>query len=419
MTLRAHLHRWAWPHDGDPEQREAAHALVDICLALLLVNSIVLASYVAREGADHFRFFTSVTVVGVLLVCPVLLRTTGRVAWALPLVVGPCLVAATALASQAGGLQGPTTLFLVFAPMLVQLVFGDRPGLWVLGLSLASLVGLALHMGPRALGSEGRHAAVVVHLVVYLAATGALFAIVQWYRTRDRMHLQQLERQERLAALGTLAAGVAHEINNPLSVVVMSAELLRDESTDPEQRHLAKDVLASARQISFIVDQLQQTAGKTHRPLLAVPVEAVLADARKQVEARFALQTAVDVDLPKGLTVLGVRPALLQVFANLLVNAHHALDAQEDGRVRITHQQDRDWCILTVDDNGSGFPPALLNRLAEPFVTTRANRGGMGLGLFIVQARIREAGGSVRFGASPSGGARVELRLLLPNRTAT
>lgn len=419
MTLRARLHRWAWPSDDASEEREAAHALVDICLTLLLLSTTVLASYLAREGTDHFRFFITLSVVGVLLLCPVLLRATGRVAWALPLVVVPCLTAATALATQAGGLQAPTTLFLIFAPMLVQLVFGERPGRWVLVLCLASLVGLALHMGPRAVGDEAQQSAVVVHLAGCVAATGALFAILQRYRNRDRMHLQQIERQERLAGLGTLAAGVAHEINNPLSVVVMSAELLRDESEDAEQRHLAEDVLASARQIGFIVDQLQQTTGTVQRPLQAVGVHPVLAEARKQVEARFFRLPAMDVDLPEDLSVLGVRHGLLQVFANLLVNAHHALDEQEGGRISITHRREADSCVLTFDDNGPGFPPELLSRLAEPFVTTRSHQGGMGLGLFIVQARVREASGSVRFGSSRVGGARVELHLLLPNRSAT
>lgn len=419
MTLRARLHRWAWPSGDETEERTAAHALVDICGALLVLNCAVLASYLAREGADHARFFVTLSVTSVLAACPVLLRVTGRVATALPFVVVPCVGAATALASQSGGLRGPTVLLLVLAPMLTQLIVGERRVRWVLGLCLACLVGLAWHMGPRAPDAGEQEASVVVHLLVCLLATGALHAIVRHFRRRDRMLQQQVERQERLAGLGTLAAGVAHEINNPLSVVVMNAEMLRDEVDGTEHRELAEEVLSSARQISFIVDQLGQTAGSSRRPLQAVAVRAVLAEARRQVEARFAFAAAVDVGLDPALAVLGVRPALLQVLANLLVNAHHALGERDDGRISISAQTHGDRCVVTVDDNGPGFPPELLSRLAEPFVTTRAGRGGMGLGLFIVQARTQEAGGSVVFGASPLGGARVELHLLLPNRTAT
>ena len=373
-----------------------------------MLNTCVLLSYVARDGMDQRRFRITAATTALLLACPVLLRMTAKIELALQMVVIPCMAAAFLLATGAGGLRGPTALLIILSPMLVNLIFGDRSGRQVLGLSLLSLLGLALHMGPRPEHLASSQPAVAIHLLTSMFATIAIYEIVRRQRIRDRKHQRQLERQERLVGIGTLASGVAHEINNPLAVIVMNTELLRESLTIEEDAELATDSLAAAEQIRFIVQQLGYTPGLELSPPQAVPLLELLETARMQVHARFESYPMIELNVESTVLIHGVHPAMLQVFANLLVNATHALAGQSDGRVEVHHRVSSSSSIITVDDNGPGFPKLLLDRLAEPFVTTRAAEGGSGLGLFIVESRLREAGGTLKLGCSPMGGARIE-----------
>ena len=415
MLLRKRIHAWAWPYTTRPIEAKSAATLVDICGAIFALNLIVLLGYLAREGTDQLRFFTTLGITILLALCPALLRWTGRVGIALALLVVPCIAAAVFLASHAGGLQAPTTLLLILAPMLVNLVFGDRSGFSVLVLCIISLIGLAIGMGPRMHAEAGLRPSVVVHLFTSIACTVAIYEIVRRYRTRDREHQRTMQRHERLAGLGTIAAGVAHEINNPLSVILMNAGLLREEIIESEHFEVADDVIAAAAQIQFIVAQLSETARSELPPPQVLAVDEVIQNALKQVQARFVHPAPVEVDGSPACRVLGIRPALIQVVTNLLVNANHALEGQKDGRIHVTHHQDGACGVIVVEDNGPGFPEKLLGTLAEPFVTTRSKSGGLGLGLFIADSRVREQGGSLVFANSPMGGARVEVRLIAPS----
>ncbi|MDG1480943.1 MAG: HAMP domain-containing sensor histidine kinase [Myxococcota bacterium] len=380
-------------------------------MVLITLNTAVLISYVARDGVDQQRFWLTLAVTVLLLACPVLLRVTAKIELALQLVVVPCMAAAFVLASGAGGLQAPTSLLLILTPMLVNLIFGDRLGKQVLVLALLCLIGLAVHMGPRPEHLASARPAVVVHLLSCMFTTVLTYEVVRRYRIRDRMLQQKIERQERLAGIGTLAAGVAHEIRNPLAVIVLNVELLREELSAEEDCELADDVLAASEQIRFIVQQLGYTPSHELPPSTVVPLLELLQTACLHVRARFSLTPEIQLTISSGVTIVGVRRSLLQVFTNLLVNALHALESVSDGLITVHYRASGSWDIITVDDNGPGFPEDLLVRLSEPFVTTRAEQGGSGLGLFIVESRIREVGGALKLGSSPTSGARAEVFL--------
>jgi signal transduction histidine kinase len=393
--------------------------LVDICGALVALNLTVLAGYIARAGADRIRFFTTLGITILLALCPALLRWTARVGVALAMLVVPSIATAVFLASQAGGLQAPTTLLLILAPMLVNLVFGDTSGFSVLALCILSLIGLAIGMGPRLDSEAALRPSVVVHLLTSIACTAAIHEIVRRYRARDRARQRTMQRHERLAGLGTVAAAVAHEINNPLSVVTMNSELLVSALSDPKYLEAAQDVQAASTQIGFIVAQLNETARSELPPPEDLAVDELIQSALKQLQARFIHPAQLEITGEPECRVLGIRPALIQVITNLLVNANYALDGQRDRRIRVTRYRDGEHIAIIVDDNGPGFPKALLQTMAEPFVTTRSEHGGLGLGLFIVESRVRESGGHLAFDTSPMGGARVEVRLLASVGTAS
>jgi signal transduction histidine kinase len=231
----------------------------------------------------------------------------------------------------------------------------------------------------------------------------------------------QLERRlaegERLAALGQMAATVAHEVKNPLSAIKSIAQVMsEDEGLKTEHARDLSLIVSETNRLSNSVTQLLSFASKA--PPASIPCRAdellrsvaglfrVDADERK-----IALQSSAvgDADLD-GVQTAALRDAL----SNLLLNALQATPA--GGQVAIDSICDGDSIQFSVSDSGPGITPELQARIWEPFFTTRQR--GTGLGLAIVRKRMEEAGGTARLVPSRNGkGARFELRLPVQNRS--
>lgn len=216
-------------------------------------------------------------------------------------------------------------------------------------------------------------------------------------------------RQEKLASVGRLASGVAHEIGNPLAAVMGYAELLRAEGASPE---IVERIDRELRRIDRIVRDLLDYArprGADLQPVgLREVVERVLRLARPQ--ARFR---ALSIDLEDRAGAAVVRADehhLGQAILNLLTNAADALDGT--GTIRVILERDGDRAQVRVQDDGPGIPESNLHRLFDPFFTTKAPGHGTGLGLSLCQGWIEAMGGSLVAGNRPDGGA--ELRIELP-----
>jgi signal transduction histidine kinase len=225
-----------------------------------------------------------------------------------------------------------------------------------------------------------------------------------------------LLRAERLATVGRLAAGVAHEIGNPLGAVSGYVELARARlAAGRAPLEEVADFLArasgEAQRIDLIVRDLLDFA----RPAAVerVPVvlgEAVAAAVRlASVQARFG---AVEVAsaLPAGLPpVLAEGRRLVQVFLNLLLNAGDAMGGR--GRVRLEASHAGDWVEVELADEGPGIPAEHLERVFEPFFTTKDAGRGTGLGLSVCHGIVEGFGGSIAAANRPGGGAAFRLRL--------
>ncbi|MBZ6065234.1 sensor histidine kinase [Aeromonas schubertii] len=232
---------------------------------------------------------------------------------------------------------------------------------------------------------------------------------------------QQLRVSEKLAALGELCAGVAHEINNPLAVILGNMELLKMELGESAPDEI-EQVLAQVDRIRAITRSLLQYSrpGEYETPPVWQHLGPIIGESLTLVGATLRQQgVAVESRLAASAPVEADRQQLLQVMINLLVNAGHAIARQREqggtaGRIEVTTS---DWCErgevcgaeIRVRDDGCGIPPALQDRIFEPFFTTRAN--GTGLGLALCYRIVDRWGGTLQVSSVPGEGSCFTVRL--------
>jgi signal transduction histidine kinase len=242
-------------------------------------------------------------------------------------------------------------------------------------------------------------------------------------RARTRSQIEELEttnrklrearadlaRSERLASVGRLAAGVAHEVGNPVSALIGYAGLMRERiAQGKDVAGYAERVEREASRIDRILRDLLDLA-RPSAPLQAVDLRRALEAARASVAPQHP-EVTFEPDIPATLPpVRGDEHYLAQVFINLLSNAARA----GASRVRIRGESIDGGVVVRVEDDGSGIPPEALPRLFEPFFTTAAPGRGSGLGLALCHATLERFGGSVTADNRSDGpGAVFELRFV-------
>ncbi len=243
--------------------------------------------------------------------------------------------------------------------------------------------------------------------------------------TESRRNAERLRHVERLASIGTLATGVAHEINNPLTYVSFHAHTLAEELTDtavlpsPDRMHelgrLARETRGGVRRIERVVRALRSFADPTAEEEQPIDLAAAAATARRITEGEWRYRARVDIDMPEGaLRVPGNESRVVQMLMHLIVNAAHAMPdgRPHEHRIRLTAGRRGDnglW--LEINDDGAGMAPDVLERAAEPFFTTRTAGEGAGLGLFLVGTTAQAMGGTVQIRSTPELGTTVRLEL--------
>jgi len=234
-------------------------------------------------------------------------------------------------------------------------------------------------------------------------------------RLRDELHdkNKELERRERLAALGEMAAGVAHEIRNPLGGIGLYASLLhRDLDDRPKEQDLVRKLSAGVRNLDNIVGDILVFAGDAapdrERVTMGVIVEAVVDQTAPKAEAS---RIRIDVDPSLASAEVFCDAAQMErALLNLVLNSIDAISS--DGHIRIRRDDrraDGRFLRVWVEDDGPGLDPELLHRIFNPFYTTKHT--GTGLGLAIVHRIAEMNGGSIRAGSSRGGGAAFMLSI--------
>ncbi len=242
------------------------------------------------------------------------------------------------------------------------------------------------------------------------------------------LRARQLERRasqtEKLISLGTLAAGLAHELRNPLVSIQTFSALLKERGGDPDfQQEFSTVMQRDVGRIASIVENVAAFAENSTVPFSAVKFEEVINGVTEIVHPelnRTGVQFAATSQhgLPP---VHGNYSQLLQVFLNLLQNAIHALEGRPGGRIIMTatlrpNEMTKPMLYITVADNGPGIEPALLSRVFEPFVTTKStgdqrSKRGMGLGLAIVRRIIQSHQGAIEVTSLPGAGTTFHIYL--------
>jgi two-component system NtrC family sensor kinase len=245
------------------------------------------------------------------------------------------------------------------------------------------------------------------------SGTPAGLVVVMLDVTTARKLRDQVTQSEKLSSLGRMIAGVAHELNNPLTSVIGYAQLLRTMPPGPKFADRLETIRKEADRCRRIVHNLLRFA-RVHTPerrpfSLNEVVEntaQLLAYAIRSTGCRFVMD--LDRDLP---SVLGDVHDIEQAVVNLITNAQQAMaGAERHGAITLsTGRTPGGRVFLVIDDDGPGIPEAVRPRLFDPFFTTKPIGQGTGLGLWLVYNAVTAQGGTIHAGASPSSGARFRL----------
>ena len=237
----------------------------------------------------------------------------------------------------------------------------------------------------------------------------------------------QLRQQQKLEALGTLASGVAHEINNPITGVMNYAQLIADK-VDPgsQAAEYAGEIIHETERVATIVRNLLQFSRQEKQSHSPARIADIIEQTLSLLRAVFRRdQIALTVDAPEGLPSLKCRSQQIQqVLMNLLTNARDALNEKypgyhENKRIQVScrpfEQEGRPWLRVTVADHGPGIPAEIQDRIFEPFFTTKPRDKGSGLGLSISHGIVAEHGGRLWFETQPGAGTQFHLDLPVDN----
>src|SRR5467141_3304132 len=236
---------------------------------------------------------------------------------------------------------------------------------------------------------------------------------------RDVTDLKRLEEQliqaEKLAAMGQMLAGVAHELNNPLTAILGVTELLRErEGTDDSTKRQLELTHRQARRAARIVQNLLEFSRPASPQKKPLDLNNLL-DRTLQLQEHSLRRNNIEVDfhpqadLPG---IIGDANQLIQVFLNLVTNAAQAIrEVRDNGRIQIRASRNGNQLMITVQDDGVGVRPEALPRIFDPFYTTKRPGGGTGLGLSICMSIIREHGGNIEAEVLPAGGSAFTIYL--------
>lgn len=231
--------------------------------------------------------------------------------------------------------------------------------------------------------------------------------------------MAELERSMRLATIGTLAAGVAHEINNPLEAITVRTDGMKRRAENDDMREglgLIADEAARCREITNRLLDFARQRGQSQKrgSIEEINLANLLRDAVQMVSLRERADRRIDMTLPEtGPVVHGEATALRQVFLNLLLNAADA--TENGGRIEIRARENRDGAVIEIVDTGDGIDPADLPHLFDPFYSTKGSKG-TGLGLSVSHGIVNDHGGTIEV-LSDGHGRGATVRVTLPRST--
>jgi signal transduction histidine kinase len=223
-------------------------------------------------------------------------------------------------------------------------------------------------------------------------------------------HQEQVIQSGKIAAIGTLTSGIAHELNNPINNIVLTAEALKEDFPQLNQEEslgMIQDILVQSERAGEIVKTLLDFSRSEHPEFVVTSIAGVIRETLKLVRNQIALAgVEVETDLPGDLpSIHGDPKSLQQVFLNLFINA---IQAMKDGgilAVRSFTGEDGHWLKVEVKDTGPGIDSEDLPHVFEPFFTTKEVGRGTGLGLSVSYGIVQKHGGHIEVQSQKGRGA--------------
>ncbi|KFE66252.1 hypothetical protein DB31_1317 [Hyalangium minutum] len=271
---------------------------------------------------------------------------------------------------------------------------------------------------------DGQRRTMLTKKAVFHEPGGGAFLISVFRDNTDRRRLEtQLRLADRLSSIGTLAAGVVHEINNPLAFVISNLSFLKKELAQPqilpealpELREVLDETQEGINRVRTIVQDVKTFARSDETHSGPVDVHQAIEGALRLVRKELQYRAQVERSLETVPAVLGNQGRLGQVLVNLLVNALQAFPQNDPERNRVivsTRSSSADTVIIEVGDNGPGMSPEVRQHLFDPFFTTKPAGEGSGLGLSICQSIVQSMGGKIEVESMQGQGS--VFRVILP-----
>ncbi len=264
----------------------------------------------------------------------------------------------------------------------------------------------------RIINNDGKMIDVEVISLPYYVERKVYAQVILRDITHRKVAEKLLSDRERLASVGQLAAGMIHEIKNPLTAVKGFLHLLKEQYS-----HLYIDTMEN--ELNLALDTLQdllQVAKPDLRdePFVPIDVSKELSSLLPLFQEKlYGIDVELDIKDP-GILIMGKKNSFIKTFFNLIKNAIEAIEAP--GKITIEHYRQNDWLFINISDSGSGIPEEKLNMLGTPFFTTKAD--GTGLGLTQVYTTIHEHGGHILVDSDLGKGTTFHIRLPIPNDAA-
>ncbi|RLC29328.1 MAG: hypothetical protein DRH37_07740 [Deltaproteobacteria bacterium] len=239
--------------------------------------------------------------------------------------------------------------------------------------------------------------------------------ILQMRKDLEEAHLQ-LVQSEKIASVGRMAAGVAHEINNPLSGVLIYAELLKENlKGKPECLKDVQEIIDQTLRCKKIVAEMlefsRQSVGKTSSFSLVFLIEKCLGLLIHQaIFQDIEVITEIEPNMPQ---MVGDMGQLQQVFTNLFINAAHAMESKGKLKIKAEFDKTNSLFVIHVSDTGPGIPAEFRDKIFDIFFTTKPVGTGTGLGLSISQNIVKLHGGTISADCPPDGGTVFTITLPL------
>jgi signal transduction histidine kinase len=221
--------------------------------------------------------------------------------------------------------------------------------------------------------------------------------------TEQENTTQQLYRAEKLATMGTMLSGIAHELRNPLSIISARAQMARAKKNIDNEWLLKnyESIEAQTFRCATIINNLLDFTRYRATQLGLQKVEAVLEETLTYVEYQKSFNDiTIQKNYTPGLVIYGDRSRFVQAFLNIIINASDAMNGK--GVLTLTSRKEElGWTIVEINDNGAGIDNKVKNRIFDPFFTTKEPGKGTGLGLAVVHKIIHESGGEIWFTSKP------------------